>query len=134
MNQQRFSMWLGILIVGAHVTLNLAFVFYWELPEASRAQDISVPLTTAYVAAVVMWFFTHRGIIKSRQKIGMPLVVLILMIVVPFLAALFYLPATFDWTSDRIEGLNEKYLYIESGFGLLFGIVMSELFGYNRTA
>lgn len=74
MNRQRFSMYLGLAIVTAHVLLSFYFMFIFEPLEYVAIEEISRPLTLAYVSAIVLWFFQHDGLIVSQRQVGVPLV------------------------------------------------------------
>lgn len=57
----------------------------------------------------------------------------IVMIVLPFFAALFYIPISFVQSdAPDLESLNSNFLKVEFFFGALFGMIMTELFGYQR--
>lgn len=134
MNTQKFSMSVGLLVVLGHVCITFLLIFYFDLPEGAKLSEISLPLTVAYVSAIVMWFFKMRGLVTSEDRVGLPLVLLVFLIVLAMLGGLFAVPFTVlsDPTST-LETLNDRYLMIEMAFGGIFGIVMSELFGYERT-
>lgn len=133
MNRQRFSMVVGLLIVAAHVALSFFFLFIFDAPTSVIVQDISTPITIAYVSAVVMWFFANKGKITSNETMGLPLVFLVLMIVLPMIGALFYVPWSFmQDPTMTVESVNNIFLGIETTFGGIFGIVMTELFAYRR--
>lgn len=130
MNAQKFSMIIGISIVVSHIFLTFYFIIFFEAVDGVVLQEMSLPLTAAYVTSIVLWFFKNRGIVRSRKMIGWPLIVLISIIVVSLLSSLFLIPIYFQ--IDRhmsIESVNMVFLMIETAFGGVFGIVMSELFG-----
>lgn len=133
MNRQFFAMLIGLFIVASHVTLSALFLFVFDLPEDALLSEISTPLTVAYVSAIVMWFFANGGMITSNEPIGIFLVIIVVLVVGGLLASLFAVPIIF--VSDRSETLDvmtDRYLFVETVFGGIFGIVMAELFGYRR--
>lgn len=133
MNTQKFSMAVGLLVVIGHVAITYLLLFYFQLPPGAKLSEISLPLTVAYVSAIVMWFFKMRGLVTSEDRVGLPLVILVLIIVLAMLGGLFAVPFTILNDPDAtLEALNGRYLMIEMAFGGIFGIVMSELFGYER--
>ena len=133
MNTQKFSMAVGLLVVIGHVTMTYLLLFYFDLPDGAKLSEISLPLTVAYVSAIVMWFFKMRGLVTSNDAVGLPLVVLVFIIVFAMLGGLFAVPfSVLNDPDATLDNLNDRYLMIEMAFGGIFGIVMSELFGYER--
>lgn len=133
MNRQLFSMVVGLIIAAAHIGLTLYFLFVFDAPGTVFVQEISMPITAAYVSAIVMWFFANNGQISSNEQIGIPLVILVLMIVFAMIGSLFYVPWSFmEDELMTVEAVNRLFLGVETAFGGLFGIVMTELFGYRR--
>ncbi|UWS79095.1 hypothetical protein N1037_17815 [Phaeobacter sp. G2] len=135
MNAQKFSMAVGLLVVVGHVAITYLLIFYFDLPEGAKLSEISLPLTVAYVSSVVMWFFRMRGLVTSEDAVGLPLVALVFIIVFAMLGGLFAVPYSVLNNPDAsLDSLNDRYLMIEMAFGGVFGIVMSELFGYEHGA
>jgi hypothetical protein len=133
MNRQIFSMWIGLSIVATHIAITIYFIFIFDAPDTVSIQEISLPLTVAYVSSIVLWFFQHDGLKNSDARIGLPLVVLIILIVGSMLGSLFAVPLSFkNNLAITVEQLNSSYLAIETAFGGIFGIVMSQLFGYKK--
>ena len=135
-NRQRFSMHVGLLILFAHLGITAYFLFIFSPPSSAvNIEEISFPLTVAYVSSVVMWFFANRGIVSHSDEIGWPLAVVIIVIVMAMVGALFAVPMQFSRDeSITVAQLNQRYLFVELAFGGIFGIVMAELFGHQREA
>lgn len=140
-NKQEFSMVIGLVIVVAHVLLSGFMIFFFERliadapTEEIKIKEISLPLTVAYVSAIVTWFFATGGKVSSRETVGMPLVIMVAIIVGAMLVSVFAVPIMFIVDEDTIiSQLNDTFLLVEMAFGGIFGIVMSELFGYQRKA
>ncbi len=134
LNRQRFSMYIGLLILFAHLGISAYFLFVFSPPStAVNIEEISFPLTVAYVSSIVMWFFANGGIVTKDDPIGWPLVVVILAIVLAMVGALFAVPLQFSVDETiTVAQLNQRYLFVELAFGGIFGIVMAELFGHQR--
>ncbi|WP_295072974.1 hypothetical protein [Tabrizicola sp.] len=119
-------------VVFAHVALALTFIFLIDLPSGSKVQEINAPLTLAYVSAVLAWLF-RQDASEDARPINPFLMAAIVMIVLPFFAALFYIPISFVQSdAPDLESLNSNFLKVEFFFGALFGMIMTELFGYQR--
>lgn len=133
-NRQRFSMYVGLLILFAHLGISAYFLFVFAPPSAAvNIEEISFPLTVAYVSSIVMWFFGNGGMVTKDDPIGWPLVVVILAIVLAMVGALFAVPLQFSVDETiTVAQLNQRYLFVELAFGGIFGIVMAELFGHQR--
>ena len=132
-NRQLFTMWVGLAIVFCHIAITFYFLFLFKAPGEVVVQEINLPLTVAYVSSIVMWFFAGGGLVKSDEVIGLPLVILVVMIVASLLGALFMIPIVFQLNhAITVDEINTSYLYVETAFGGIFGIVMSELFGFKR--
>jgi hypothetical protein len=134
LNRQRYSMYIGLLILFAHLGISAYFLFVFAPPSAEvNIEEISFPLTVAYVSSIVMWFFANRGIVTNDDPIGWPLAVVILAIVLAMVGALFAVPLQFSADETiTVAQLNQRYLFVELAFGGIFGIVMAELFGHQR--
>jgi hypothetical protein len=134
-NRQAFAMALGLAIVAAHIAITFFFLLVFDAPDAVAIEEISLPITVAYTSAIVMWFFANNGLITSDERIGLPLVAVVVMIVAAMIGGLFYVPWSFmqDETMT-VSTVNRVYLGLESAFGGVFGIIMTELFGYRRSA
>lgn len=134
LNRQRFSMYVGLLILFAHLGISAYFLFVFAPPSAAvNIEEISFPLTVAYISSIVMWFFANGGIVTRDAPIGWPLVVVILAIVLAMVGALFAVPLHFSADETiTVAQLNQRYLFVELAFGGIFGIVMAELFGHQR--
>ena len=50
-------MWVGLVIVAAHVAITIYFLFFFDAPDSVIIQEINLPLTVAYVSSIVFWFF-----------------------------------------------------------------------------
>lgn len=134
LNKQRFSMYIGLLILFAHLGISAYFLFVFAPPStAVNIEEISFPLTVAYVSSIIMWFFANDGIVTKNDSIGWPLAVAIFVIVLAMVGALFAVPLQFSANETiTVAQLNQRYLFVELAFGGIFGIVMAELFGHQR--
>jgi hypothetical protein len=134
LNRQRYSMYIGLLILFAHLGISAYFLFAFAPPSAEvNIEEISFPLTVAYVSSIVMWFFANGGIVTKDDPIGWPLALVILAIVLAMVGALFAVPLQFSADETiTVAQLNQRYLFVELAFGGIFGIVMAELFGHQR--
>lgn len=134
MNRQRFSMYLGLVIVASHILLTFYLMFWFGSFKDVEIQKISLPLTVSYVSAIVLWFFQHDALIVSDKPIRGPLVVLVILVVGAMIFGLFAIPIEFlNSHHPDAAVLNERFATLEAAFGGAFGIIMSFLFDYSRT-
>ena len=136
-------MYIGLLILVSHIAISAYFLFFFAAPtENVQIEEISFPLTVAYVSSIVMWFFANGGVVTGEEEIGWPLAAVpvtarfgspVLLIVVSMVGALFAVPLHFQADENvSVADLNQRYLFVELAFGGIFGIVMAELFGHQR--
>lgn len=130
-NRQFFAMWLGLVIVVAHIGISLYLWIYFNYGHKDGVfiKDISLPITLSYAVAIVKWFLDNHGIVNSKKQMGLPLVILIIIISTTFIGGLVVGPIVFAFDQTLTPAqLNNFYLLVESAFGGMFSLIFSYLF------
>lgn len=133
-NRQHFAMWLGVIIVLAHVGVSIYLWAYFNYGREDGVfiKEISLPVTLGYAVAIVKWFLDNDGIVTSRDQMGLPLVILITIVSTAFIGGLVVGPIFFAFDKALTPNqLNNFYLLIESAFGGMFSLIFSYLFNSN---
>lgn len=131
-----FAQLVGLLIVSAHVLITFLFIFWWDLPDGANFQDVTLPITAAYVVSIVIWFFENearRATHPAPRPYSPALMLLVAIVVGAMIVGLFAVPISYSQTVDPdIEALNTTYVTIEVAFGGMFGVIMSRIFGHEN--
>ncbi len=134
MNAQRFSMFVGLAIVAVHIGITFFLFLKFDAPADSKVVEINTPVTLAYVSSIAMWFFENKGNVTSRETVGLPFVILVIMIVGAMLSGLLGVLVAFEHNLDMtVEQLNKTFLYLEGAFGGIFGFVLTKLFAVKQS-
>lgn len=136
-NRQRFALWLGVVIVVAHIVISFILwaVFSYGQADGVFLKEISLPVTLGYSIAIVKWTLDNHGIVTDTQLMGSPLVVLISAVTIAFVGGLVITPIYFEMDrSVSKELVNNVYLFIESVFGGMFSLIFSYLYSASAPA
>lgn len=129
-NRQKFSMVLGLAIISVHLLLSayLWFIFSPTVDSAVSAKEIVLPLTVAYSSTVLKWFIDNQGHVTSSATIGIMYAVTIAMVSIFFLGLLCAGPWIYREFDLTPRSLNQFYAFSESVFGVLFVLILDDLF------
>ncbi|WP_137702184.1 hypothetical protein [Marimonas lutisalis] len=116
--------------IGTAAFLWFSFRHHPAFTDDISPPEVTLPLTVACVVSIAKWFIDTRGLRKSDQQYGWPMVAFATIVIVTFLVCLPLGPYLYmTGTIAQVETLNEFYLFVESVMGGVFALLFSELFG-----
>ena len=90
--------------------------------------EIATPLTGAFALTVVKWVIDTQGKITSKQTVGLPLIIILVLLTVALYGALIYGPYQYQIGSWQPDELNRFFVFVETGIGGMFGLLFNDMF------
>ena len=127
---------IGLMIVVTHVALGLLLVWLGSTLRDAHDRDvmwellrISVPLTSAYFAAVLYWFTAKPGKEELEATVDTTAAMGIYFVFTAFVVSLFAIPLIYIWNNPFTPALAKNiYTAIELIFGAGIGGMARVLF------
>jgi hypothetical protein len=130
MRREYFRIIIGASVIVVHVICYLIIVFgksEWFTPEQQIDLGLLfVPVTSAYVVALVRSAIEEQGVQSSGPKVNMNYFIVVSLFTLATLAGLLI---TIIQISHDIELARRQILLFEIAFGTVFGLIASDLFG-----
>jgi hypothetical protein len=125
---------IGLLVMVAHVGLLPMIYLVVEKPTMTQRHDIAFvigPLTAAYFVTIVKFAVDNQknDLFIEGDKVNMFFLVASFLVIVPFVAAIYYLIYLMDSSDYEIDNLKRGVGVIELFLGASFTMFIDSLFG-----
>ena len=133
-NRQAFALNLGFIVTIFHIVFSALVWFILEFPDDRViVKEISAPVTAGYVVGILKYYLDTKGIVTSKEILGIRLVALISLLVGAFCISLLAAPLVYlNVASITADNLNSFFLFVESAFGALIALIFSFLYGAGK--
>jgi hypothetical protein len=126
----------GWTVIAVHLVAFFTILFlkagYDSAQERQDAALLLIPITAAYVTAIVRRALAEGEISDYGPIVNIEFVGAVVLITGGFLAAILFVVFEYSSTSNiipNVDVLRKYLLYIEIGIGASFGLIVEDLFG-----